>query len=81
MLLINQLLKDSQQVMTLQIHKWTCYYTLYDFNYVLRSGVRKAVTTEGKMVEYIVTEDNTKVYTIRSNYQINSPKSFNGKGT
>ena len=52
--------------------KWTCYYTLYDFNYVLRSGVRKAVTTEGKMVEYIVTEDNTKVYTIRSNYQINS---------
>ena len=61
--------------------KWICYYTLYDFNYVLRFGVRKAVTTEGKMVEYIITEDNTKVYTIRSNYQINSPKSFNGKGT
>lgn len=57
--------------------KWTCYYTLYDFNYVPRSSVRKAVTAEGDMVEYIITEDNTKIYTIRSNYQDNILEPFN----
>lgn len=60
--------------------KWTCYYTLYDFNYVSRSGVRKAVTTDGDMVEYIITEDNTKIYTVRSNYQNNIIESFNDNG-
>ena len=60
--------------------KWTCYYTLYDFNYVPRSGVRKAVTAEGDMVEYIITEDNTKIYTIRSNYQDNILEPFNDNG-
>ncbi len=57
--------------------KWTCYYTLYDFNYVPKSGVKKAVTSEGNMVKYIVTKDNSKIYTIRSNYQSNILKSFN----
>lgn len=57
--------------------KWTCYYTLYDFNYVPRSSVRKAVTAEGDMVEYIITEDNTKIYTIRSNYRDNILEPFN----
>lgn len=60
--------------------KWTCYYTLYDFNYVPKSGVRKAVTAEGDMVEYIITEDNTKIYTIRSNYQDNILEPFNDNG-
>lgn len=59
--------------------KWTCYYTLYDFNYVPRSGVRKAVSTEGNVIKYIVTEDNTKIYTIRSNYQKNDFRTFDDK--
>lgn len=60
--------------------KWNCYYTLYDFNYVPKSGVRKAVNAEGDMVKYIVTEDNTKIYTIRSNYQNSILESFDDNG-